>query len=140
MTSPENGLIVIRGLEEGKSVTVTEKTAPDGYNKIDGDITVAVVKTTETTTTTTFTKYIDADGNVTDTQSDKNKATVTITDNNIVIGSAQVVVNKAGQRLPETGSMGTTIFYIIGDPRCRRRRSSHYPPPHVSAVINIRVS
>lgn len=114
VTSPENGLIVIKGLEEGKSVTVTEKTAPDGYNKIDGDITVAVVKTTETTTTTTFTKYIDAHGNVTDTQSDTNKATVTITDNNIVIGSAQVVVNKAGQELPETGGMGTTIFYIIG--------------------------
>ena len=114
VTSPENGLIVIKGLEEGKSVTVTEKTAPDGYNKIDGDITVAVVKSTETTTTTTITKYIDADGNVTDTQSDKNKATVTITDNNIVIGSAQVVVNKAGQELPETGGMGTTIFYIVG--------------------------
>jgi len=114
VTSPANGLIVIKGLEEGKSVTVTEKTAPDGYNKIDGDITVAVVKSTETTTTTTITKYIDADGNVTDTQSDTNKATVTITDNNIVIGSAQVVVNKAGQELPETGGMGTTIFYIVG--------------------------
>lgn len=114
VTSPSNGLIVIKGLEEEKSVTVTEKTAPDGYNKIDGDITVAVVKTTETTTTTTITKYIDADGNVTDTQSDTNKATVTITDNNIVIGSAQVVVNKAGQELPETGGMGTTIFYMVG--------------------------
>ena len=101
-------------MKRGRALQLLRKLHPDGYNKIDGDITVAVVKSTETTTTTTITKYIDADGNVTDTQSDTNKATVTITDNNIVIGSAQVVVNKAGQELPETGGMGTTIFYIIG--------------------------
>ena len=114
LTSPANGLIIVKGLKENTSVSITEKTAPNGYNKIDGTITVPVTATNSTTTTTEITKYLDADGNVTETQADTNKATITITDNNIVIGSAQVVVNKAGQELPETGGIGTTIFYVIG--------------------------
>lgn len=114
VTSPANGLIIVKGLKENTNVPITEKTAPNGYNKIDGTITVPVTATSSTTTTTNITKYLDADGNVTETEAETNKATITITDNNIVVGSAQVVVNKAGQELPETGGIGTTIFYVIG--------------------------
>lgn len=102
-----NGVVVIKGVKAG-TYSITETTAPDGYNKLATPFNVEAVKTGETTTNTTV--YLDATGAVTDKQTD---TAVTYTNNNLA-ASVKVVVNKAGSLLPSTGGMGTTIFTVTG--------------------------
>ncbi len=107
VTSPESGEIVIKGIEAGK-YNITETNPPKGYNKIDGSIEVEAVETSATSTTVT--KYINAEGEVVDEQTD---VTVTYTNQNFAADPV-FVVNKTGAELPSTGGIGTTIFYILG--------------------------
>lgn len=102
-----NGVVVIKGVKAG-TYSITETTAPDGYNKLATPFNVEAVKTGEITTNTTV--YLDATGAVTDKQTD---TAVTYTNNNLA-ASVKVVVNKAGSLLPSTGGMGTTIFTVTG--------------------------
>lgn len=114
VTTGDDGLIIVKGVKasEGAGYSITETAAPAGYNKLAGPFTVKAEKTGSSTTTTTITKYLDEDGNVTDTETtDK---TVTYEAGNISVKELGVVVNKAGTTLPSTGGMGTTIFYVIG--------------------------
>lgn len=107
LTTPESGEIVVKGVASGDYV-ITETVAPDGYNKLTAPVTVTATKTGAVTTSVT--KYLDANGNVSDTES---STSVTYTNSNL---SAAVlfVVNKTGIELPSTGGMGTTIFYTVG--------------------------
>ena len=88
----ETGKFEIIGLDEGKYF-LRETKAPDGYNELAKDIEVTVTSTIDdqskydTTVTYTFTPA----------------------ENNVV-----KVENKTGSLLPETGGIGTTIFYIVG--------------------------
>ena len=107
ITSPESGVIVIKGVDDA-SYTLTETKAPDGYNLLDGSVSVTPVATDRTTTDTTI--YLDADGNVVDV--DSAVTTVIITAD--IPATAVAVLNKAGALLPSTGGMGTTVIYIIG--------------------------
>ena len=100
------GVLVLKGVAAGE-YSVTEMVAPSGYNPLEGDTQVeAVMKEAYTTSITT---YLDADGNVTDVQSEK---TQTYTASSNVAGLA--VVNQAGTELPSTGGIGTTLFYVLG--------------------------
>ena len=109
ITTPENGVIIVKGVKTGRYV-ITEVTAPAGYNKLTDPVTVEAVKTSSTSTHTTV--YLDENGNVTNTETDK----TTRVDVNIeaIAATAVVVVNKAGTELPSTGGMGTTVFYVLG--------------------------
>ena len=107
ITSPADGVIVIKGVASN-TYSVSEVTAPSGYNKLLSDVTITAVKTGETTTNKTF--YIDENGNITETAT---TTTVDVTLNNIS-AAAIVVVNKTGAQLPSTGGMGTTLFYVLG--------------------------
>ena len=107
ITSPADGVIVIKGVASG-TYSVSEVTAPSGYNKLLSDVEITAVKTGETTTNKTF--YIDENGNITETAT---TTTVNVTLNNIA-AAAIVVVNKTGAQLPSTGGMGTTLFYVLG--------------------------
>lgn len=78
------GNIVISGLEAG-TYTLTEVSAPKGYNKLGAAITVV----------------IDANGNVT-----KNGERLN--------GYSFDVINTTGTVLPSTGGIGTIIFIVIG--------------------------
>ncbi|MBE5999802.1 MAG: isopeptide-forming domain-containing fimbrial protein [Sarcina sp.] len=69
---------------DGGTYTLIEKTVPSGYNKAD-DQDVTIAAATE--------------ANATSASNTEKTAEVT---------------NKAGAELPETGGMGTTIFYMIG--------------------------
>jgi len=107
--TPDSGVIVVKGVKTGNYV-ITEVKAPDGYNKLTDPVTVEAVKTNSTTTHTTV--YLDENGNITNTETDK-KTEVKV-DIEKIAAKPVVVVNKAGTELPSTGGMGTTIFYILG--------------------------
>lgn len=82
----KNGKVNIYGLA-GKTYTLTETKAPDGYNKL---VTPEIINLT-----------------------DGSKASATIESETYVDGGV-VVKNNAGTVLPSTGGMGTTLFYVIG--------------------------
>ena len=82
----KNGKVNIYGLA-GKTYTLTETKAPDGYNKLVTSETVNL-----------------ADGS---------KTHATIVDSVYKDGGV-VVENHAGTVLPSTGGMGTTVFYVLG--------------------------
>ena len=107
LTTPDDGMIVIKGVEPG-IYSITEVTAPNGYNKLTAPIPVTATKTGITTTNTKI--YLDANGDVTETATE---TVVEITNDNIA-ATAVAVVNKTGSELPATGGIGTTIFYVVG--------------------------
>ena len=109
ITTPENGVIIVKGVKSD-SYKITEVTAPAGYNKLTAPVAVEAKKTGQISTNTTV--YLDENGNITNTETDK-KTEVNVDIPNIA-ATALVVVNKAGTELPSTGGMGTTIFYVLG--------------------------
>jgi fimbrial isopeptide formation D2 family protein/LPXTG-motif cell wall-anchored protein len=117
LTTNEDGKLVppFQGLEAG-TYTLKEVKAPDGYNKLKGDYTI------------TIEEKKDAENKV-------ESYTITVTDwDNKTVGTPQEikvgdhsgspvatqltqevqVPNNSGALLPETGGIGTTIFYIVG--------------------------
>ena len=102
----DQGILEVDGLKAG-TYTITELTAPDGYNKVD-PITVTIGWEAPTTVNTAC------------------KWTVTSTPDNLaevsqgIEGSpaAGIIVltiqNLPGATLPSTGGIGTTIFYAVG--------------------------
>lgn len=89
--SPETGKLTFTGLGAGE-YTLTESKTPAGYNTIDP----ISFKISFDAATKRFTT---------------NNDTITVgTDNTL----STTIVNKAGVKLPETGGIGTTIFYTLG--------------------------
>ena len=109
ITTPADGVIVVKGVKSG-DYSITEVTAPAGYNKLTAPVSVTAVKTGETSTHTTV--YLDANGNIVSAEAESS-VTVNVDINNIA-ATAIVVVNKTGIELPSTGGMGTTLFYTLG--------------------------
>lgn len=109
ITTPDSGVIVVKGVKSG-DYEITEVTAPAGYNKLTAPVIVKAVQTGSTSTHTTV--YLDENGNITNTETDK--TTKVNVDIDTIAATAVVVVNKAGTELPSTGGMGTTIFYVLG--------------------------
>lgn len=109
ITTPADGLIIVKGVKSGP-YSITETAAPAGYNKLTADVTVTATKTGETTTSTTT--YLDADGNIVNTQTEGG-STVLVSSDELSTASV-VVVNKTGAEMPSTGGIGTTVFYVVG--------------------------
>lgn len=101
------GVVYFKGLGEG-IYTITETVTPDGYNTID-PITVTIDWTAPNTQS--------ADKNCTwaataKTGEDENsKKDLTLNAEGVF---ELTIVNEKGVELPETGGIGTTLFYIIG--------------------------
>ena len=110
ITTPNDGMIVVKGVKSGSYNNIKEVTAPAGYNKLTDPVTVKAEKTGRTTTQTTV--YLDENGNITNKETDR-KTEVKV-DIEKIAASSVVVVNKAGAELPSTGGMGTTVFYVLG--------------------------
>ena len=88
--SPETGKLTFTGLGAG-DYTLTESKTPAGYNTI-----------TPISFTITFN---------TDTKEFESTAPIHVESDNTL---STTIVNKAGVQLPETGGIGTTIFYTLG--------------------------
>lgn len=108
LTSDENGLFNIAGLDDG-TYYLREIQAPNGYNLLEDDVKLVITADTE---------------NGQDWAGQPGQA-LTALNISVNDGAAQngdldtgivnvTVENNQGATLPETGGMGTTLFYIIG--------------------------
>ena len=108
LTSDENGLFNIAGLDDG-TYFLREIQAPNGYNLLENDVKLVITATTA--------NGQDWNGNAADAL---RGLTIAVNDGepqpgNTETGIVEVTVeNNQGATLPETGGMGTTLFYIIG--------------------------
>ena len=109
LTSDTDGKFVIAGLDAG-SYYLRETKAPAGYNLLKNDISVTITakldKDEDTPALTELKLSV---------KEDKKGAAETksngVLDNGVVSAD---IVNNSGAQLPETGGMGTTLFYVLG--------------------------
>ena len=104
-TVGEDGVLRFDGLAEGE-YTITEIKAPAGYNLLKAPITVVI--------TCEEPEEVSA---ITDVKVWEYTTTGAVTTEETVAEDGRVhitVENQAGSVLPETGGIGTTIFYIAG--------------------------
>ncbi len=83
-------MVVIKGLANG-TYYLKEMVAPNGYNKLDTPVQVVIAGSNLKGSVTNTSYNPEATGN-----------------------HAIQVINKAGTLLPETGGIGTTLFYVFG--------------------------
>ena len=93
LTSGDNGLFRFSGVDTG-TYTLVEVTPPTGYNKADDTEITITAEYSETAIT---------------------KLAIGTQEFDVTKGKVNVEVkNYKGATLPETGGMGTTLFYVIG--------------------------
>ena len=106
------------GLDDGQ-YKLTETKTPAGYNTIDPIYFVIEAThdvTADSPTLKTLNAYLtDANGNKQTEMKDGESVNIDLGTVDLTAGSiTTTVVNKSGAQLPETGGIGTTIFYVLG--------------------------
>ena len=91
------GSATIKGLDDVMTYYLYETKAPDGYNQIEDPVSFKI-----------HTKY-NADGSL-----DSRHPAVIVDGGDESVEMGVDVVNNSGTTLPETGGMGTTVFYVLG--------------------------
>ena len=113
LKSDENGLFKVIGLDDG-TYYLKETKAPDGYNKITEPIKIVI-----TAATVNDQNWEAGEGP---------KDALTALEIQVTVGSSETsgngdtekgivatdIQNNKGAKLPGTGGMGTTIFYVLG--------------------------
>lgn len=107
LTSNDDGLFKVIGLDDG-TYKLREIQAPDGFNLLPNDVTVVITADTNNcqdwsgiAADALTDLNVTADGEHGNGQADTGIAAITI-------------ANNKGATLPETGGMGTTVFYVLG--------------------------
>lgn len=109
LKSDDNGLFSVAGLDDG-TYKLREITAPAGYNLLNADVTVVIKATTTNGQNWTDSKAKSALTALT-VKVDNGDAV----DGDLEKGSVSITIkNNKGADLPETGGIGTTIFYVVG--------------------------
>lgn len=107
LTSDATGVFKVIGLDDGE-YTLTETKAPDGYNLLSSPIKVVV-----TATTANDQKYANKPADALTKLEIKIDDTVAAGD--VATGLVTATIeNNVGATLPETGGVGTTLFYLFG--------------------------
>ena len=106
------------GLDDGQ-YKLTETKTPAGYNTIDPIYFVIEAthdETADAPTLKTLNAYLtDANGTKQTEMKDGESVNIDLGTVDLTAGSiTTTVVNKSGAQLPETGGIGTTIFYVLG--------------------------
>ena len=108
-----NNVFSFTGLDDGK-YRLIETVTPSGYNTIAPIVfTVTADHVTDLGTAAAY-GAPSATGNYVDANDDPITGAIAITFAAIDGGVSTTVVNESGTLLPETGGMGTTIFYALG--------------------------
>ena len=103
VVTEEGTQFTFKGLDDG-TYRLTETKTPDGYNTIDPII-----------FTVTAGHDVESDSPaLTSLNGDKVSGEITFTSNQGEGSLTATVVNQSGLELPETGGMGTKIFYLAG--------------------------
>lgn len=112
MTSDAEGAFGVAGLEDG-TYYLLEIQAPDGYNLLEHDLKVTITATTANgqnwngAANTALTALA--------VQTQLGETAPVDGTGNVETGTVGIqVTNNHGATLPETGGMGTTLFYVIG--------------------------
>ena len=109
LTSAEDGTFKIAGLDDG-TYFLREIQAPNGYNLLEDDVKVEIDATTANGQNWAW-DPADAFTAIQVKVNDAQEGTPGVVDTGVV---EIQVENNQGATLPETGGMGTTLFYIIG--------------------------
>ena len=108
ITTGNTGIVTIKGLKDG-TYYLTETKAPDGFNKLVGDIKVEINHLTYAADDTTKLESFDVTYTIPGAD---HSTTVTV---NATDGKAEIPVrNNAGTVLPSTGGNGGIVFTIVG--------------------------
>ena len=102
LTTDANGMLSIVGLPSGTH-HFKEVVAPSGYNLLTTEITVIITAAADAATGKLSSFKGEATGTARPVIVDMNAGDVLVT-----------VENRVGSTLPETGGIGTTIFYVAG--------------------------
>ncbi len=94
----ENGKITFAGLAEG-TYKLTELIAPDGYNILKAPVEVVIALVADDAGSYAFQAIVDG-------------AETPVSETNGVLSFN--IANSQGVELPETGGIGTTLFYVLG--------------------------
>ena len=109
LTSASDGKFVIAGLDAG-SYYLRETKAPAGYNLLKNDIAVTITATLDKSENNPALTALNLS-----VKEDKEGATAAESDGVLDTGVVSTnVENNSGTQLPETGGIGTTIFYVLG--------------------------